>query len=172
MTHADTKNKETKKIADSLEKIVINAGIGRLSATPNFEEKTLPQISRDMAILSGQKPQTRRARKSIAGFKVREGQIVGLKVTLRKRKMVDFFERLIKIVLPRVRDFHGIKLDSVDMGGILSIGIREQFVFPETTPEESPVSFSLGINMVPRTKNRQKALEVLRGLGVPLEKQK
>ena len=96
------------------EKIVIDAGVGRLSAQPNFEEKSLPQLVRDIAILAGQKPQLRRAKKSIAGFKIREGQIVGIKVTLRRSKMVDFFTRLITIVLPRVRDFQGLDLKNVD----------------------------------------------------------
>jgi len=166
---------ETKKISARsevgfLEKIVINAGVGRLSAQPNFEDKALLQISRDLADLSGQKPQLRRAKKSVAGFKIREGQIVGLRVTLRRRRMVDFFSRLIKIVLPRVRDFRGLDLKNVDAAGVLNIGLREQFVFHEINPEQSPLSFSLGINIVPRKKNREKAIELFRELGVPLKK--
>lgn len=160
---------ERKEIAQFIEKIVIDAGIGRLSSQPNFD-KTLAQIERDLALISGQKPQARPARKSIAGFKVREGQIVGLRVTLRRKRMVDFFERLIKIVLPRVRDFHGIKLGAVDQGGVLNIGLREQFVFPEVGAEQSPVTFSLGVSVVPKIRNREKAIEKYRALGVPLKK--
>ena len=157
-------------IQSFLEKIVIDAGIGRISAQPSFEEKILPQIAKDLAIITGQKAQVRRAKKSIAGFKTREGQIVGLKITLRRKRMVDFFERLIKIVLPRVRDFRGINITSVDGHGVLNVGIREHVVFPEINPEQSPLSFSLGITMAPRIKKREEAIEKLRELGVPLKK--
>ena len=124
----------------------------------------------NLSAVSGQKPEVRKAKESISGFKIREGQIVGLLVTLRRRKMVDFFERLIRIVLPRVRDFRGLEILSVDAGGTLSIGIREQLVFPEINPEESPVIFSLGVNIVPRIKNREEAVKEYRRLGVPLKK--
>ncbi len=158
-----------KEIRGFLEKIVVDAGVGRLSQTPNFEEKALAQVMRDLAAITGQKAEIRRAKKSIAGFKIREGQIVGLRVTLRRGKMVDFFERLITIVLPRVRDFNGIDLGNIDKGGTLNFGIREQAVFPEIVPEQSPANFSLGMNIVPRLRNRAKALEQFRKLGVPLK---
>ena len=160
---------QARGITNFLEKIVIDVGIGRLSSQPNFD-KTLPQVISDVAVICGQKPQVRAAKKSIAGFKIREGQVVGLRATLRRRKMVDFFERLIKIVLPRVRDFRGLKLSFVDGGGVLNIGIKEQYVFPEIVPDKSTLSFSLGINIVPRKKNREKALEKYKELGVPLKK--
>lgn len=155
-----------------LEKAVINVGVGRLSNTPNFEEKTLVQIARDLGNLAGQKPQIRKAKKSIAGFKIREGQIIGLRVTLRGDKAVDFFERLIKIVLPRVRDFTGLGQEIIDSGGVLNIGIKEQFIFPEISHEGSPVSFSLGISVVPRDKDRVKAVKELLEFGVPLKVKK
>lgn len=163
-------NQKKKEIRGFLEKIVIDAGVGRLAQTPNFEEKALVQVTRDLAAITGQKAELRRAKKSIAGFKVREGQIVGLRVTLRRGKMVDFFERLITIVLPRVRDFNGIDPKNIDKGGTLNLGIREHAVFPEIVPEQSPVGFSLGMNIVPRLRNRAKAVEELRKLGVPLKK--
>jgi large subunit ribosomal protein L5 len=166
-THMDIRRKE---IRGFLEKIVIDAGIGRLSQTPNFEEKALVQVMRDLAVVTGQKPQIRKVKKSIAGFNVREGQIVGAKVTLRRNKMVDFFERLISIVLPRVRDFNGLDITNVDQSGVLNLGIREHVVFPEISPEQSPISFSLGIAIVPRVRNRARALEEFRKLGVPLKK--
>ncbi|MBI4087605.1 MAG: 50S ribosomal protein L5 [Candidatus Liptonbacteria bacterium] len=153
-----------------LEKVVIDVGVGRLSGQPNFEEKALSQITKDLSLVAGQKPQVRRAKKSIAGFKTREGQIVGLRVTLRKKKMVDFFERLIRIVLPRVRDFRGLDPNIIDQGGTLNIGLKESVVFPEINPEQSPISFSLGISAVPRIKNREKSVEHFRALGVPLKK--
>lgn len=153
-----------------LEKIVIDVGIGRLSSQPNFNDKILPQVIKEVEMFSGQKPQARPAKKSIAGFKVREGQTVGLKVTLRKKRMVDFFERLTKIVLPRVRDFSGISAKSLDGGGVLSIGIKEQSVFPEINQDQLSTSFSLGISMVPKMRDRKKAFEAFRELGIPFEK--
>jgi large subunit ribosomal protein L5 len=168
MAHEQNKRKEIRAF---LEKVVIDAGVGRLSQTPNFEEKALVQVKRDIAAMTGQAPQIRRAKKSIAGFKIREDQIVGLRVTLRKEKMVDFFERLITIVLPRVRDFSGLELSNVDHGGTLNLGVREQLVFPEISPESSPVTFSIGVSAVPRKKNRAVALEEFRKLGVPLKKE-
>ncbi len=129
------------------------------------------QVKRDIADMTGQAPQIRRAKKSIAGFKIREGQIVGLRVTLRKEKMVDFFERLVTIVLPRVRDFNGLELSNVDHGGTLNLGVREQIVFPEISPEASPITFSIGVSVVPRKKNHEKSLEEFRKLGVPLKKE-
>ncbi len=155
---------------NAFEKIIINAGVGRASQQPNFEEKVLPQIIRDLSILVGQKPQIRRARKSIAGFKIREGQVVGLRVTLRRQKMIDFLTRLLTIVLPRVRDFSGISQDSVDKGGGLNIGFRDQYVFPEINPEESGFAFSLGVNLVPRKHKRAESLESYKELGVPFKK--
>jgi len=166
------------------EKIMVNTGTGRLSQQPNFSAEggsasggegkkgILAQIMRDLSLITGQAPQICRAKKSIAGFKLREGQIVGLSVTLRRTKMVDFFERLIKIVLPRVRDFNGLSRSAIDKGGVLNIGLKEQFVFPELSPEHSPVVFSLGISLVPRLKNRQAAIDMLLRLGVPLKRLK
>ncbi|MEK7181142.1 MAG: 50S ribosomal protein L5 [Patescibacteria group bacterium] len=159
-----------KKVRDFLEKVVINVGVGRLSSQPNFEEKILPQIAKDLSFMTGQKPETCVARKSIAGFKVREGQIVGVRITLRRQKMVDFFERLIRIVLPRVRDFSGLAIKSVDDHGVLNIGLKEQFVFPEINQEQSQLAFPFGINIVPKSKNRDLAIGTYRELGVPLKK--
>jgi large subunit ribosomal protein L5 len=160
-----------KELRTFLEKIVIDAGVGRLSQTPNFEEKALVQVQRDLAAMTGQASQIRRAKKSIAGFKIREGQVVGLRITLRKEKMVDFFERLVTIVLPRVRDFTGLELSNVDHGGTLNLGIREQLVFPEVSPENSPVTFSIGVSVVPRKKDHDASLAEFQKLGVPLKKE-
>lgn len=169
MRHAQ-QNSQVGGISSFLEKIVIDAGVGRASAQPNFLEKIMPQIMKDLASITGQKPQPRSAKKSIAGFKTREGQIVGLRATLRRRRMVDFFVRLIKIVLPRVKDFGGLKLSQVDGAGVLNVGIREQYFFPEVAVEQSPVAFSLGISVVPRVRRRDDAIKKYRELGVPLKK--
>lgn len=164
------KTKSNVAVRTFLEKIVINSGVGRLSQQPNFEEKLLPQVMRDIAAVAGQAPRVRRAKRSIAGFKIREGQIVGVSVTLRGSKMVDFFTRLIMIVLPRVRDFRGIALKAVDNGGVLNVGLREQLVFNEINPEESTLIFPLEISVVPSRRDRTAALIAYRELGVPLKK--
>jgi len=153
-----------------LEKIVIDAGVGRLGQLAGFEDKTLPQIVRDLSAVAGQKPQLRAAKKSIAGFKLREGQPVGLRITLRGNKMVDFLDRLITIVLPRVRDFNGLEHSAIDHGGTLNVGLRDHLVFPEISPEQSPVSFSMGVSIVPKIKDRKKAEEMYKHLGVPMKK--
>ncbi|MBI4094773.1 MAG: 50S ribosomal protein L5 [Candidatus Liptonbacteria bacterium] len=164
-----------KENADSakqfLEKIVVNVGVGRRSQEQNFEEKVLPQIKKDLAYIAGQAPHARRARKSIAGFKIRQGQIIGLRATLRGKKMVDFFQKLIMMVLPRVRDFRGLDITSVDGGGSLNIGFKEHIVFPEIHPEESLLSFPLQVTLVPKLKKRDRALERYRRFGIPLKKE-
>ncbi len=158
--------KEMKQI----EKIVVNAGIGRLSGQPQFEEKLLPAVTADLAAVTGQKPAARPAKKSIASFKMREGQIVGLVVTLRRQRMADFMTRLVNLTLPRVKDFRGLELKSVDGNGNLNIGFRDQTVFSEIDPEKTKVNFGLQVTVVPRLKNREKAIDLYRSLGVPLRK--
>ena len=152
-----------------LEKIVVNVGIGRLSQQPNFEDKILPGLIQDISLISGQKPATCKAKKSIAGFKIRAGQIVGLKTTLRGRRMYDFLEKLIKVILPRGRDFRGVSLKSIDAEGNLTMGLKEHTVFPEINPEISKVDFGLEISFVSNAKNREEAIELYRLLGIPLK---
>ena len=170
MATATKTNTNKVAIRALLEKAVIDAGVGRLSQQPNFEEKILPQVMRDIAAVTGQQPQLRKAKESIAGFKLREGTIVGLRVTLRRAKAVDFFERLITIVLPRVRDFVGLEHSAIDQGGTLNVGIRDHLVFPEISPEKSPVSFSIGASIVPKVRNRAKSVEKFAAFGVPMKK--
>lgn len=154
-----------------IEKIVVNNGIGRLSQQPNFEDKILPEIMKEIALITGQKPVISKAKKSIAGFKIREGQIIGLKTTLRGGRMFDFLDKLIRIVLPRLRDFRGIDLKSIDANGNLNIGLKEQAVFPEINPEMIKFDFGLEISVaVAGVKKREEAIELYRLLGVPLKK--
>lgn len=158
------------QIKGVIEKIVVNVGVGKMAVNQaNFESKILPQIIKDISLITGQYPKITKAKKSIAGFKIREGQLVGLQVTLRNQKMVDFFSRLIKIVLPRVRDFSGIPLSKIDERGSINIGLKDQYVFPEINPEESIVQFSLGINIVSKIKNRKVAQEIYLKLGFPFQ---
>jgi len=153
-----------------LEKVIINAGVGRLSQQVSFHDKILPEIISAISIMTGQKPQITRAKKSIASFKIRAGQTVGLKVTLRGARMYDFLDRLVKIVLPRVRDFRGINLKNIDQSGNLSIGLKEHLVFPEISSETSRVDFGLQIVIVSNAKKREEAVELYKLIGIPFKK--
>lgn len=154
-----------------LEKIVVNVGIGRLSTQPNFEEKILPELIKDVSLMTGQRPSTRSAKQSIAGFKIREGNVVGLKVTLRGSRMVQFLEKLNKAVLPRIRDFRGINLKSLDVNGNLSVGIKEHTAFPEIIPEQTRHDLGIEITIVPKQRRgREGTIKLYREIGVPLKK--
>lgn len=155
-----------------LEKAVISSGVGKLSSQPAFAEKILPELMREFALITGQKPKTNPARASIAGFKIRTGQVVGLTATLRGKRMEQFLHKLISIVLPRIRDFRGIPLSAVDAGGNLNIGIRDHLAFPEISAEASKVGFGIQVTVVPKRAigNRDAAFDLYRKLGVPLQK--
>ncbi|PIT92288.1 MAG: 50S ribosomal protein L5 [Candidatus Harrisonbacteria bacterium CG10_big_fil_rev_8_21_14_0_10_42_17] len=157
----------------TIEKIVVNVGYGKQLTSGNLNEKTVPELAKELALITGQKPQDRPARKSIAGFKIREGQNIAFKVTLRGKRMSDFLRRVVWIAIPRIRDFRGIPLKSVDQQGNLHIGIRDQFVFPELTPDTSKVNFGMQVTIVPKQHllgSREKAVEFYRSLGIPLKK--
>lgn len=156
-------------LISKIEKIVVNAGIGRLRQQGQFEEKLLPEVIQEIALITGQKPVSRPAKKAIAAFKTRTGDIIGLKVTLRGKRMFDFLIRFINIVLPRVKDFRGLELKSIDSGGNFSIGIEDHLVFPEIDADKSKVDFGLEVTIVPKTKNREKAIELYREIGLPLK---
>mgnify|MGYP001566966914 CR=1 FL=1 len=153
-------------------KVVVNAGIGRLSQQQSFEEKVLPEIVRDFAAITGQHPASRAARKSIAGFKMRQGTVIGLMATLRGRRMMSFVAKINGVVFPRVRDFRGINLSAIDADGNLNVGVKDHLVFPELNAELSRVPFGLQITVVPthRMTDRVQALAFYRALGFPLAK--
>jgi len=154
-----------------LEKIVVNTSFGKLTTLADFTDKGFPEIQQAIAAITGQKPQDRPAKKSIAGFKLRAGTVIGLKVTLRGRKMMQFLEKVNAIVMPRVRDFRGISSKGIDDHGNLTFGIREHTVFPEIVLENSRVAFGIEVTLVPRIPMaREAALAFYRGLGLPLEK--
>jgi len=153
-----------------IEKVVINVGVGKISQQQEFENKILPEITNNLSLITGQKPVVCRSSKSIAGFKLRAGQTVGLKVTLRRKKMRDFIEKLVNIALPRVRDFRGISLKSIDKNCGLTIGIKECIVFPEIDSDVSKFDFGLEISIVSNAKNREEAIELYRQLKLPLKK--
>lgn len=153
-----------------LEKIVVATSIGKLRQRASFEENILPSIQKDLAAITGQKPAPRPARKSIASFKIREGDIVGLKATIRGKRMEDFLKRLVGVVMPRIRDFHGIDPKQIDNEGNLTIGIREHIVFPEINPDEVKFDFGLEITLVSNLRDRDESYELFKSLGVPLMK--
>ena len=154
-----------------LEKIVVGIGVGKLRQNAQFENSILPEIPKDIAAITGQKPQPRPAKQSIAGFKLREGNMVGLKVTLRGKRMRDFLARMVNVALPRVRDFRGIDPKQIDNAGNLTIGFREHTVFPEISPEESKFDFGFQVTLVSGTKNKEQARAVFDKLNIPFEKE-
>jgi len=154
-----------------IEKVVINTGFGRLisNLTGQDQEKTVNFILNDLSLICGQNPVKTRAKKSIAGFKIRKGVPIGARVTLRRKKMYDFLERLIHIALPRSRDFRGIDSKSVDEKGNLTVGIKEHICFPEVSPEKAKSIFGLEITVVTTAKSREEGLELLRLMGFPIK---
>lgn len=153
--------------APKLEKIVINIG---LSETLD-DKKVLEAASEDLAVITGQKPKITRARQSIAGFKLRKGQPIGLMVTLRGQRMYDFLEKLVKVVLPRLRDFQGVSLESFDGQGNYSLGLPEQIVFPEIDYAKVDKVRGLEITIVTNAQIDEKAKRLLELLGLPFEKE-
>jgi len=154
-------------------KVVVNSGIGRLSSMANFGDKVLPEIEKEFGMIVGQKLAQRAARISIAGFKMRAGTVVGLMATLRGRRVQQFLEKVINVVLPRVRDFRGLDAKSVDGSGNLTFGFREHIVFPEINPEKSNVNFGIQMTVVPKNvKSREEALELYKKIGVPFKREK
>jgi large subunit ribosomal protein L5 len=147
----------------SLEKIVVNMGVGE--AVVN--SRALDGAMEDLAKITGQKPQLRRARKSIAGFKIREGMPVGARVTLRNERMWEFLDRFISVALPRVRDFRGISPRSFDGRGNYAVGLREQVIFPEISYESIDATRGLDVAVVTTTESDEEARELLRLLGMP-----
>ncbi len=154
-----------------VEKVVLNTGIGRIlsSATGQQREKILENVSRDLNLISGQKPVITKAKKSISEFKLRQGAPIGMVVILRRSKMYDFLERLIYIALPCSRDFRGIDPKSIDQKGNLTLGIKEHIIFPEISLEDIKQIFGLEITVVTTAKTKEEGLELLRLLGFPLK---
>jgi large subunit ribosomal protein L5 len=149
-----------------LEKIVINMGVG--DATGN--SKLLEAAVKDLEAISGQKPVVTKARKSIAGFKVREGQSIGCKVTLRGNNMYNFLDKLISIGLPRVRDFRGVSPKAFDGRGNYTLGIKEQLIFSEIEFDNVVKVRGMDIVLVTTAKSNEEALDLLSELGIPFRK--
>lgn len=149
-----------------LEKIVLNMGLGE--AIQNI--KILDSAVDELAVICGQKPVITRARKSIAAFKLREGMPIGCMVTLRRKRMYDFFNKLVNIALPRVRDFRGISLKAFDGAGNYSLGIKEQIIFPEIDYDKIDKIKGMNISIVTSAANDDEGRELLTLMGMPFRK--
>ena len=162
------KELEIKNIMDcpKLEKIIVNMGVGE--ATQN--SKLIDAAMADLTIITGQKPLLRKAKKSEAGFKLREGMPTGAKVTLRKERMYDFLDRLVNVVLPRVRDFEGVPSNSFDGRGNYSVGLRDQLVFPEIDFDKVEKLLGMSITMVSSAKTDEEGRALLKAFGMPFKK--
>jgi large subunit ribosomal protein L5 len=150
-----------------VDKITLNMGVGEAK----IDAKALDNAIEQLTIIAGQRAQVRRARKSIAGFKIREGMPIGAKVTLRGARMYEFLDRLVSIALPRIRDFRGLSPRSFDGRGNYSIGIREQIIFPEIDYDAVDKIRGLDVTITTTAASDEEALALLRGLGLPFGEQ-
>ena len=156
-----------------IQKIVINSGVGKMVNVSKGKEITkgdediIKDLVSEFSLITGQKPQILRAKKSIAGFKLRAGMISGVRATLRGAKMRDFLSRLINIAFPRTRDFSGLEEKAVDKSGNLTIGIKEQIIFPEIPHDKARKIWGMEVTIVTSANNRQEGIKMLKELGVP-----
>jgi large subunit ribosomal protein L5 len=149
-----------------LEKITCNMGVGEASRNP----KLLDMAQEHLAIITGQQPVIRRARKSVAAFKLREGMPVGVKVTLRRKRMYEFLERLICIALPRVRDFRGLNPTAFDGRGSYTLGVRDVLIFPEVDYQKVEGTLGMNITLTTTAPTDDQARALLDGLGMPFQR--
>jgi large subunit ribosomal protein L5 len=149
-----------------LMKVSVNVGLGRALKDPAY----LEVVSDSLEKITGQKPVKTRAKKSVAGFKIREGQVIGMKVTMRKARMMDFVFKLLMFALPRVRDFRGLDSKAVDAHGSVTIGFRENIAFPEAKSDEIEKIHGLEVTITTTAKSREEGLALLTLLGFPFKK--
>ncbi len=154
---------KNKMAVPRLEKIVINMGVGE--ATQNI--KALDSAMKELSLITGQWPSIRRAKKSISAFRVRKGQAIGCTVTLRGERMYEFFDRLVNIVLPRVRDFRGVSPRSFDGRGNYTLGLKDQLVFPEIDYSKVEKPRGMNITIVTTAKTNEESYALLKHLGMP-----
>jgi len=150
----------------ALEKIIVNVGLGEAIQNP----KAVDTVQKELSVITGQWPVLRKARKSIASFKLREGMTIGCKVTLRRDNMYHFFDKLINVALPRVRDFRGISPRGFDGRGNFSMGIKEQIIFPEINYDQVEKIRGMNVTVVTTAKTDEEARELLSQLGMPFRK--
>ncbi|MFL2661136.1 MAG: 50S ribosomal protein L5 [Alphaproteobacteria bacterium] len=148
-----------------IEKITVNIGVGEAVS----DSKIINKAIEDLTLITGQKPVVTKAKKSIAGFKLRQGLSIGCKVTLRKKRMYEFLDRLVFIALPRVRDFKGLSKKSFDGSGNYSIGIKEQIIFPEINYDKIDKVRGMDITIVTSTSNEEHSYELLKSFNLPFK---
>ena len=159
-----TKFGVTNKMAiPKLEKIVINMGVGRATQDKALIEAAVDSLTK----IAGQKPMVTKAKTSVSGFRLREGNEIGCKVTLRGKRMYEFLDRFINLALPRIRDFRGVNPKSFDGNGNYSLGLSEQLVFPEVDPDKVHFTQGMDITICTSTRNDEEARELLRQFGMP-----
>ncbi|MEI6639527.1 MAG: 50S ribosomal protein L5 [Chlorobium sp.] len=149
-----------------LEKISINIGVGAAAAEPKLLEVALQEL----ALITGQKPQIRKSKKAISNFKLREGQPIGCRVTLRRKAMYEFFDRFVSLAVPRIRDFRGLSDTSFDGRGNYTTGVREQIIFPEIDIDKVPRISGMDISFVTSASTDEEAYVLLSELGMPFKK--
>lgn len=149
-----------------LDKICVNVGVGQATQDP----KLIELIVKELEYIVGQKTVVRRSKKAISNFKLREGMPIGVSVTLRRQKMMEFFDRLVNVTMPRIRDFKGLSDKSFDGRGNYTIGIKEQIIFPEIDVDKVTKIFGMDITFVTTAKTDQEAYELLKAFGMPFVK--
>lgn len=179
MTESRLKNKYLKEVIPAMKekfnyrndmavpkilKMTLNSGVGKFKQ----DQKMIDEIAKDLTQIAGQKAVFTKAKKAIASFKTRQGQVIGVKVTLRGCRMYDFLDRLISLALPRTRDFRGISLKAVDSNGNLSIGIKEQIIFPEISHENVKAIFGFEVCITSSAANMIEGIELFKLLGFPI----
>lgn len=150
----------------TVKKIVVNVGVGDALENP----KALDETVRDLTAITGQRPVVTKAKKSIASFKLREGRIIGAKVTLRGDRMWAFLDRLVNVALPRVRDFRGISADAFDGRGNYTLGLQEQLIFPEISYDDVSILRGMEVSIVTTAENDDQARALLSKIGMPFRK--
>lgn len=151
--------------APRLKKVVVNMGVGEALQDVKFLEKSVDEL----ATITGQKPVVTRAKKAIANFKIKEGQAIGCRVTLRRQRMYEFLDRFISVALPRIRDFRGLSPDSFDNNGNYTIGIQEQAIFPEIDFDKVTRVQGMDITIAIDSRSKKESYELLRLLGIPFK---
>ena len=159
--------RENRLSLPKLAKIVLNMGVGKALQ----DKDRMKQAAEHLALIAGQKPQVMKAKQAVSAFRLREGNEIGCRVTLRGKRMFEFLDRLINVALPRIRDFRGINPKSFDGNGNYSMGLTEQLVFPEIDPDKVTFTQGMDITFVTSTRNDDEARDLLRAFGMPFREE-
>jgi large subunit ribosomal protein L5 len=149
-------------------KVVVNMGVGQGAA----DVKVIEQAAKELALITGQRPLTTRAKKAISNFKIKEGQPIGLKVTLRRARMYEFMDRLFNVAMPRIRDFRGVDPRGFDQGGNYAFGLTEQLIFPEIEYDKVTRVQGMDVVFCTTARKREEAVELLKQLGLPFKSER